>query len=46
VGIEPDYHGRNALFALGRRLLGFNRSDRYFRKLEDHTPANNFYARF
>lgn len=46
VGIEPDYHGRNALFTLGRRLFGFNWSDRYFRKLEDHTPANNFYARF
>ena len=46
VGIEPDYHGRNALFSLGRRLFGFNWSDRYFRKIEDHTPANNFYARF
>jgi hypothetical protein len=46
VGVEPDYHGRNALFSLGRRLFGFSWSDRYFRKLEDHTPANNFYARF
>lgn len=46
VGIAPDYHGRNALFSLGRRLFGFNWSDRYFRKLEEHTPANNFYARF
>ena len=46
LGIEPDYHGRNALVSLGRRLFGFNWSDRYFRKLEDHTPANNFYARF
>lgn len=46
VGIPPDYHGRSPLRTLVRRLRGFNWSDRYFRKLEDHTPANNFYARF
>ena len=46
VGIEPDYHGRNPLVTLGRRLFRFNWSDRYFRKLADHKPANSFYARF
>jgi hypothetical protein len=46
VGIPPDYHGRSPLRTLARRLRGFNWSDRYFRKREDHTPANNFYARF
>jgi hypothetical protein len=46
VGIPPDYHGRSPVRTLARRLRGFNWSDRYFRKLEQHTPANNFYARF
>jgi hypothetical protein len=46
VGIPPDYGSRNPLFALGRRLLGFNRADRYFRKRSEHTPPNNYYAHF
>jgi predicted O-methyltransferase YrrM len=46
VGIPPDYSARNPLFSLGRRLLGRNRADRYFRKRSERTPANNFYTRF
>jgi predicted O-methyltransferase YrrM len=46
VGIKPRYRGRNFLHRSVWRFLGCNVRDRYFRKLAEHKPANNFYARF
>ena len=46
VGIPPSYKGRSPLRTVARWLRGFNWADRYFRKRAEHTPANDFYARF
>jgi predicted O-methyltransferase YrrM len=46
VGLKKDYRGRNPVKTLLHRLGGFDRADRYFRKISDFEPNWNFYARF
>jgi hypothetical protein len=45
-GLAPDYHGRNPLVSLLRRIEGRSNQDRYFRKRDSWEPEHNWFRSF